>query len=140
MGKEYDTLLVRQFKRHLVASAASSRAASASCEGQEPPFATFRATPLQQLTRAAIHAVVFGVAYIVMLLAMYYNGYVLFSIFIGAGIGKFLCDWMVVKVPVFSSRADDVGKNIDHQIDEARYVRLEIVVPPTDSRQSVCCG
>lgn len=121
LGKEYDALIVRQFKRNLNARAASFRAHSAnSCEGHEPAFATFRATPLQQLLRSIIHAVVFGLAYLVMLLAMYYNGYVILSIILGAGIGKFLCDWMVVKIPLFAQQADTAGKNIDHQIDEAR--------------------
>lgn len=124
IGKEYDALIVRQFKRNLSARAAAVRNQSArSFEGSEPPFATFRATPLQQLIRSVLHAVVFGLAYIVMLLAMYYNGYIIFSIILGAGIGKFLCDWMVVKIPLFS-QSDESGKNIDHQVDEA----------------SVCCG
>lgn len=123
LGKEYDALIVRQFKRNLNARAAAFRGLPSSNEASEPPFATFRATPLQQLVRSALHAVVFGLAYIVMLLAMYYNGYVIISIIVGAGIGKFLCDWMVVKVPLFSQAAES-GKNIDHQVDEP----------------SVCCG
>lgn len=123
LGKEYDTLIVRQFKRNLNARAALFRGQNNLNESSEPPFATFRATPLQQLIRSALHAVVFGLAYIVMLLAMYYNGYIIISIILGAGIGKFLCDWMVVKIPLFS-QSDDSGKNIDHQVDEA----------------SVCCG
>ena len=125
LGKEYDALIVRQFKRNVNARAAAVQISSAdSGEGHEPPFATFRATPLQQLVRAIIHAVVFGLAYIIMLLAMYYNGFVIISIIIGAGVGKFLCDWMVVRIPLFASQLDTSGKNIDHQIDEA----------------SVCCG
>lgn len=123
LGKEYDALIVRQFKRNLNARAAAFRSLPGSNEASEPPFATFRATPLQQLIRSALHAVVFGLAYIVMLLAMYYNGYVIISIILGAGIGKFLCDWMVVKVALFS-QADESGKNIDRQVDEP----------------SVCCG
>lgn len=125
LGKEYDVLLVRQFKRDLSLRAATSRSqALSSVEGSEAMFQTYRVTPLQQVIRAALHAVVFGIAYIVMLLAMYYNGYILFSIFIGAFLGKFFCDWMIVKLPIFAPQADTSGKNIDHQIDEA----------------SVCCG
>ncbi|KAJ4385063.1 hypothetical protein N0V85_008281 [Neurospora sp. IMI 360204] len=60
----------------------------------------FRASPLQQLIRAVIHAVMFGLGYLVMLLAMYYNGYVIISILIGALIGKFLCDWLTVKFEI----------------------------------------
>lgn len=125
LGNEYDALIVRQFKRNLNARAAAVHVPSVdSSGGYETPFATFRATPLQQLIRSVIHAVVFGLAYMVMLLAMYYNGFVLISIIIGAGVGKFLCDWMVVKIP-FAAQHDDMrGKNISHQIEEP----------------SVCCG
>lgn len=35
----------------------------------------------------------FGVAYIVMLLAMYYNGYFLICIFLGAFVGSFIFNW-----------------------------------------------
>ncbi|PYI11665.1 hypothetical protein BO78DRAFT_443847 [Aspergillus sclerotiicarbonarius CBS 121057] len=106
MGKEYDAFLARQFQRQAIASA--------STNGQ----VTFRVTPLQQLIRAVIHAVTFGGAYIVMLLAMYFNVYVLICIFIGAGLGKFLCDWMVVTI------------DLDGICNEAKGVE-----EPT-----VCCG
>ena len=125
LGKEYDALLVRQFKNNLLHRAATTRSqALPNCETSEPTFLTYRTSPLQQIIRAALHAVVFGIAYIVMLLAMYYNGYVLISIFLGAFIGKFLCDWMVVKLPLVASQADMKGRNIDHKMEEA----------------TVCCG
>lgn len=88
LGKEYDASLYRQFYRR----------ATASPHGSDGATLTFRATPLQQLVRAFIHACAFGAAYIVMLLAMYYNGYIIICIFIGAGLGKFVCDWLVVKI------------------------------------------
>jgi copper transporter 1 len=69
-------------------------------EGLAPQTVTFRASPLQQFVRSLIHAATFGLAYIVMLLAMYYNGYVLISILIGALLGKFLCDWMTRTVVI----------------------------------------
>jgi len=127
MGKEYDALIVRQFKRNLSARAVTAYVRTAdSCEGYEAPSATFRATPLQQLVRSIIHAVVFGLAYIVMLLAMYYNGFVLISIVIGAAIGKFLCDWMVIRVPLLdqNQHTDMRGKGMGREIEEP----------------SVCCG
>ncbi|CRK48122.1 hypothetical protein BN1723_001379 [Verticillium longisporum] len=58
----------------------------------------FRASPVEQLIRAVLHTTFFGLAYIIMLLAMYYNGYIIISILLGAGLGKFLCDWLVYKV------------------------------------------
>ena len=48
--------------------------------GDGPQTVTLRASPLQQLVRAVIHTATFSVAYIII------------CIFIGAGLGKFLCD------------------------------------------------
>jgi solute carrier family 31 (copper transporter), member 1 len=48
--------------------------------------------------------VTFAIAYFVMLLAMYFNGYIIISIFIGALLGKFLCDWEKISIPVSSNR------------------------------------
>lgn len=99
MGKEYDALLHRQFQRQ--AAAHGVALAAKGCSGDVTPTRqtiTFRATPLQQLVRAVIHAMTFGAAYIIMLLAMYFNGYVIICIFIGSGLGKFLCDWLVVRI------------------------------------------
>ncbi|SPJ71617.1 related to copper transport protein [Fusarium torulosum] len=99
MGKEYDALLQRGFQRQ--ASTHSVALAAAGCTGAVVPMRqtlTYRASPLQQLIRSFIHAVTFGGAYIVMLLAMYFNGYVIISIFIGSGLGKFFCDWLVVRI------------------------------------------
>lgn len=53
----------------------------------------FRPSLLQQLIRATIHMVTFGVAYIIMLLAMYYNGYFIICILIGAFLGSFIFSW-----------------------------------------------
>ena len=103
VGKEYDALIVRQFKRHAdMQQAAASRKTSSDavdCCADVPPakpqpkVLTFRASPLQQLIRAVIHAFTFGVAYIIMLLAMYYNGYIIICIFIGAYLGAFVFQW-----------------------------------------------
>ncbi|RYO83727.1 hypothetical protein DL766_005834 [Monosporascus sp. MC13-8B] len=102
LGKEYDDLIQRQFQRHVAAQSTTMPSPSDnSCAGlpaAEPQIVLYRASPLQQVIRSIIHAATFGLAYIIMLLAMYFNGYIIISIFIGAGIGKFLCDWMVVKV------------------------------------------
>ena len=77
LAKEYDTYAIRQLR-------------SAPIKGRR------RATPIQQAIRAILHAAVFGVAYILMLLAMYFNGYIILAIFIGVGVGKYLCDWLVL--------------------------------------------
>jgi len=104
VGHEYDAYLLRQFQRQLRhQQAALANAIPANCCDGVPSlglqYATFRASGLQQLTRAIIHGITLGVAYLVMLLVMYYNGYIFISIILGAILGKFLCDWMVVRLP-----------------------------------------
>jgi copper transporter 1 len=105
VGHEYDAFLLRQFQRQLRAQQAALAVAAPTncCDGPATTLgvqhATFRATALQQLVRAIIHGVILGLAYIIMLLIMYYNGYIFISVILGAILGKFLCDWMVVRIP-----------------------------------------
>lgn len=106
-GKEYDEYLTRQFERQ--AAAHGSDLGAKGCGGSTEsykPVMTFRVTWLQQVIRALIHMVTYGGAYIVMLLVMYFNGFIILSVFLGAGVGKFLCDWMVVKIDVEQIKAD----------------------------------
>lgn len=98
LGKEYDAHLLRSFQRAAAMRIAAQAESSPDAETFPGQTITLRATALQQVIRAILHAVTFGCAYIVMLLAMYFNGYIIISIFIGAGIGKFVCDWLEVKV------------------------------------------
>ena len=120
VGKEYDAFIIRQYKRkrNMRAVASLPLQPTGACEACKAPFATFRATPLQQLIRAFIHATVFGLAYLVMLLAMYYNGYIIVSIILGAGLGKFLCDWLLVKLPLYPGQVDEKDNHINYQIDD----------------------
>ena len=50
---------------------------------------------VQQMIRAGIHMLQFGVAYFVMLLAMYFNGYYIICILIGAFLGYFIFNWEI---------------------------------------------
>lgn len=84
----------------------------------------FRASPLQQAVRSLLHAASLGVAYIVMLLVMSYNGYVIICVIIGGAIGKFFCDWMSKRVVV--RVAGDIGG------EEEKAAGLE--------EPSMCCG
>lgn len=52
-----------------------------------------RPSLFDQLVRALLHMTQFAVAYFIMLLAMYYNGYFIICIFIGAFIGSFIFAW-----------------------------------------------
>jgi copper transporter 1 len=53
----------------------------------------FRPNMFQQVIRALFHMVQFAVAYFIMLLAMYYNGYIIICIIIGAFLGSFVFSW-----------------------------------------------
>jgi copper transporter 1 len=144
IGKEYDAYILRQFRRRATSLRSRPKVyyqapkfideqqntdgcgPDASCAPPLPMqrFITFRATPIQQITRGIIHAATFGVGYIVMLLAMYFNGFIIISIILGAFLGKVFCDWMVVRLPLALSQEFDESSNDGIGISE-----------PT-----VCCG
>lgn len=52
-----------------------------------------RPSLVEHTIRSFLHMLQFAVAYFVMLLAMYFNGYVIICIFIGAFLGAFLFSW-----------------------------------------------
>ncbi|KAL9084708.1 MAG: hypothetical protein Q9165_007956 [Trypethelium subeluteriae] len=58
----------------------------------------FRPGVLEQGLRALLHTLQVVLAYLIMLLAMSYNGYVLICIFIGAFVGFFLFQWRPVRL------------------------------------------
>ncbi|KAK6948958.1 hypothetical protein Daesc_009030 [Daldinia eschscholtzii] len=105
--KEYDSYLIRKNVSNGLVSVAShddhenDRASpkpgqisagglpsvnSASGNGYRPKL-------FEQAIRAFLHTAQFVVAYFLMLLAMYYNGYIIICIFIGAFIGSFIFQW-----------------------------------------------
>lgn len=130
LGRDYDAYMVQSFHRRAfqlqhqyIQLPASGPQDCCGPEADAPPtypaqtYLTFRPSPVQQFIRAVIHMVTFGVAYIIMLLAMYFNGYIIISIFLGAGIGKFLCDWTSFRIPIAgigdgSEGAGKTGENL----------------------------
>jgi solute carrier family 31 (copper transporter), member 1 len=101
-GKEYDRYIVNQYlASHTLATAVASSASSdddsrktpATTAALAPTVQKFRPSLIQQAVRALLHMLQFAVAYFVMLLAMYYNGYIIICIFIGAYLGYFICGW-----------------------------------------------
>jgi copper transporter 1 len=99
-GKEYDRYIIAQHIKTL-GSTTSSASSVDGPSGQKQPTTTTTASPIvsaprfrpnifQQAIRALLHMLQFAVAYFVMLLAMYYNGYFIICIFIGAYIGYFI--------------------------------------------------
>ncbi|CAI6335035.1 unnamed protein product [Periconia digitata] len=106
-GKEYDRYILAQHTRSLASattttsssnsSTAAGKTAATSSAGEAAAVRTstpsFRPNILQQAVRALLHMLQFAVAYFVMLLAMYYNGYFIICIFIGAFLGYFIFSW-----------------------------------------------
>lgn len=120
MGREYDQLLIDQVRRHgaylVDQQARYVKAPVSECTrmtNNQASSMSFRVSPLQQLARAVIHAVTFGVGYIVMLLAMYFNGYIIISIVIGSAIGKFFADWLTVTI-----RPDQLNSENEKNLNE----------------------
>lgn len=109
-GKEYDRYLLAQHTRSLGQAATSTASpASSTAPGKSTASATaadavrtsapqFRPNIFQQAVRALLHMLQFAVAYFVMLLAMYYNGYFIICIFIGAFLGYFIFSWETFNV------------------------------------------
>ncbi|RHZ71411.1 hypothetical protein CDV55_108493 [Aspergillus turcosus] len=121
VGREYDAFIVRRARlrnQYLSATASSQRLAPASdtdadTNTKNSPDSTgaaskgaaqttcpafedktpVRPTLIEQLVRALLHMLQFAVAYFVMLLAMYFNGYIIICIFIGAFLGSFIFSW-----------------------------------------------
>ncbi|KAL3475931.1 Ctr copper transporter family-domain-containing protein [Aspergillus californicus] len=89
VSKEYDRHLVRQHAAQASGSGLVDRLGGTAGNNRS------RFTPniFEQSIRALIHMVTFAVAYFVMLLAMYYNGYIIICIFIGAFLGAFIFSW-----------------------------------------------
>jgi len=61
-------------------------------------FGPYRPSPMEQLVRAFLHMLQFAIAYFIMLLAMYYNGYIIICIFIGAFLGSVVFSWEPVSL------------------------------------------
>ena len=110
-GKEYDRYLVDKYTPSLPAEAPAVNSAHSFNHGSKKPASTaeathgasgtslsFRPNLMQQAVRALLHMLQFAVAYFVMLLAMYYNGYIIICIFIGAYLGYFVFGWERFKV------------------------------------------
>jgi copper transporter 1 len=112
-SKEYDAYLLRQHQRASAASASTATDNSHSLSSEQEKGAgvsvaisapttilktttSFRPNVLQQAIRALLHMLQFAVAYFIMLLAMYFNGYIIICIIIGAYLGFFVFSWETV--------------------------------------------
>ncbi|THW06288.1 Ctr-domain-containing protein [Aureobasidium pullulans] len=76
-----------------VSTSKATSTATASALATGIKTRAFKPTLPQQMVRALLHCLQFAVAYFIMLLAMYYNGYLIICIFIGAYLGFFVFGW-----------------------------------------------
>ncbi|OJK03068.1 hypothetical protein ASPACDRAFT_76142 [Aspergillus aculeatus ATCC 16872] len=74
-------------------AAAAAATTTTTAVGTAPPY---RPTLPEQLVRATLHMLQFAVAYFVMLLAMYFNGYIIICIIVGAFLGALVFSWEVM--------------------------------------------
>ena len=101
VGKEYDRYIINQYNKYATASSSVSStnhvpkgpSASAAPTSCNTPAKRFRPNVSQQAVRALLHMMQFAVAYFIMLLAMYFNGYIIICIFIGVFLGFFAFGW-----------------------------------------------
>ena len=108
LQREYDRLIAQQAQQRKLQDESGDDGYS----GENPPHSAIpllsewaKSLPLpsrhsgylptapQQAVRALLYTLQLAVAYTIMLLAMYYNGYILVSILIGAFIGSFIFSW-----------------------------------------------
>jgi solute carrier family 31 (copper transporter), member 1 len=108
-SKEYDRYIIKhaQLKQQQRPSAIPAHEShSDNGSGKMPALVTIltggttggklRPNVFQQVVRALFHMLQFAVAYFIMLLAMYYNGYIIISIIIGAFLGAFVFSWEAI--------------------------------------------
>ncbi|CAG8952618.1 hypothetical protein HYFRA_00009724 [Hymenoscyphus fraxineus] len=105
-AKEYDRYIIRQFQRSLsIPPLSQTTQNNKSYPDSEREDAVkvgtqiqFRPNLMQQAVRATFHMLQFAAAYFVMLLAMYYNGYLIICIIIGAWLGAFVFQWETINL------------------------------------------
>ncbi|GAA6004936.1 copper transporter family protein [Rhodotorula paludigena] len=87
IGRDYDRRIrAAYYRREGLALAALAKNSGKAIADAAP----FRPSHQEQAVRSVFHFVQFGAAYILMLLAMYFNLAVLLTLFAGAGVGYFL--------------------------------------------------
>ncbi len=108
-SKEYDQYIALQAQKQHCQSGSLSVTPLKNPDNREgrPSVSTaaaaslpthFRPSIFQQAVRAGLHTLQFTVAYFIMLLAMYYNGYIIICIIIGAYLGSFVFSWETIKL------------------------------------------
>ncbi|WWC67749.1 uncharacterized protein I206_101661 [Kwoniella pini CBS 10737] len=101
ISKDYDKLILKQLSNISFKSKKQNQNYFIGIDKKR------RATPLQQLIRTLLHVLIFGISYLLMLLVMSFNGFLIFSILIGHGIGKFFCDWLILGLESISNEEEE---------------------------------
>jgi solute carrier family 31 (copper transporter), member 1 len=92
--RDHTGIVTMSYSEYQSSSARNGRCVqSAESWSDHPIFRPSRPNTKQQLIRALLHMLQFGVAYFIMLLAMYYNGYIIICILVGAFLGAFIFSW-----------------------------------------------
>lgn len=112
-AREYDTFIAREYQKKCCPPAAETNSSDSGSDTKNGAGVrttasggngaaqchSFTPNVFQQLIRAFLHMCQFAVAYIVMLLAMYFNGYIIICIFLGAFMGSFIFGWHSMALP-----------------------------------------
>jgi copper transporter 1 len=109
-SREYDAYITRAYAAAHLPPATPARVVNdGDSDNKSPALVQTSAAPVlnrsftpslfQQLVRALLHMLQFAVAYFAMLLAMYFNGYIIICIFIGAFLGAFIFSWHCLNLP-----------------------------------------
>lgn len=103
VSREYDNNIIRQSQQRRGSSPDDQEAASFESKGskfrarllamESGKIQSFQPNFMQQIIRSSLHMIQFGTAYFIMLLAMYFNGYIILSILVGAFVGSFIFSW-----------------------------------------------
>ncbi|KAG5636468.1 hypothetical protein H0H81_007948 [Sphagnurus paluster] len=98
LGREYDRKIVREHNARYAAGTAAGEDGSLSkfADGSISTPPPFRPSVAQQAIRSLFYFVQFSAGYILMLLAMYFNGGIILAIFFGSFVGFFLSSWDTV--------------------------------------------
>jgi copper transporter 1 len=90
-AKEYNRHILRQFQRSLIPCPTETKSCSSPPNNPKNVFSArrvqFRPNLFQQVARVTLHMLYFTVVYFIILLAMYYNGYIITCTIIGAWLG-----------------------------------------------------
>ncbi|GAA5889448.1 hypothetical protein JCM16303_005375, partial [Sporobolomyces ruberrimus] len=91
IGRDYDRKIrASYYRRETAALAAVASSSKVTLPESALVPAPFRPSYAQQMIRSCFYGISFGTAYLLMLLAMSYNGGVILSIFAGGAVGHFI--------------------------------------------------